>query len=176
MPKRSSKKLSLPRFRQRIYRAIHFLVRKQFKRFIAVAFFLTFTLIIILGYWFKWDWTGLNAHIGPNVQQYQPGKTLWDWLNLLAVLAIPLAVGFGTLWFTTQQSKTQDAENEDNQRERALQEYIDKMSDLLLKENLRHSIFKLSIDGNLVITGVETKPDEEVRTIARARTLTGVRD
>src|SRR5882762_1373179 len=114
---------------------------------IVVVCFLIFMLIIVLGYWLKWDWTGLNKHIGPNVQQYQPGKTLWDWLNLLGVLAIPVAVGFGSLWFTAQQSKTQNAENEDNQRERVLQDYIDKMSDLLLKENLRQSVPKLSINS-----------------------------
>jgi hypothetical protein len=28
------------------------------------------------------------------------GKTLWDWLQLLAALAIPLVVGFGAVWFT----------------------------------------------------------------------------
>jgi hypothetical protein len=134
--------------------------------------FLIFILVIVLGYWFKWDWTGLNEHIGPNVQQYQPRKTLWDWLNLLGVLAIPVAVGFGSLWFTAQQSKTQEAANEDNQRERLLQDYIAKMSDLLLKENLQKSVPKLSIDNNLMITGIETKIDKEVQIIARARTLT----
>ncbi len=104
------------------------------------------------------------------MQQYQAGKTLWDWLNLLGVLGIPVAVAFGSLWFTAQQSKTQDAENEDNQRERALQEYIDKISDLLLNHNLRGST--LSIDSELVIIGSEIKLDKEVQTIARARTLT----
>src|SRR5260370_19854467 len=60
------------------------------------------------------------------------GKTLWDWLGLLASLAIPVVVAFGTLWFTTQQGKVSDAANKrqhetelqiatDNQREAALQ-------------------------------------------------------
>ena len=59
--------------------------------------------VIFLGYWLKWDWTGF------------PTKTLWDWLNLLGVLAIPAAVGLGTIWFTRQQAKVSDAENKDNQ-------------------------------------------------------------
>ena len=35
------------------------------------------------------------------------GKTLWDWLQLLALLAIPLVVilGLGSLWFNEQQSQ-----------------------------------------------------------------------
>ncbi len=82
-------------------------------------------------------------------------KTLWDWLQLLASLAIPVVVGFGAVWFTTRHGKVADAENKDNQRETVLQAYIDKMSELLLHENLRDSA---EVD--------------EVRSIARARTLT----
>ena len=83
------------------------------------------------------------------------GKTLWDWLNLLGVLAVPIVVGFGAVWFTTRQGKVADAENTDNQRETALQAYIDKMSELLLEKHLRGS-----------------QPEDEVRKIARVRTLT----
>ena len=108
------------------------------------------------GYALKWDWTGFNEHIGPNVQQYQPSKTLWDWLQLLGVLAIPVVVGLGTVWFTTKQAQVSEAGNTDNQRESALQAYIDKISELLLKEHLG-----------------ELKPEyAEVRQIARVRTLT----
>ncbi len=83
------------------------------------------------------------------------GKTLWDWLQLLAALAIPVVVGFGAVWFTTRQGKVADAENTDNQRETALQAYIDKMSELMLVHNLLSSTEK-----------------DEVRTIARVRTIT----
>jgi len=83
------------------------------------------------------------------------GKTLWDWLQLLGVLAIPVVVGFGTLWFTKRQAKESAAENMDNQREKALQSYIDNISELLLKEKLR-----------------ESQPEGEVQIIARVRTLT----
>ncbi len=83
------------------------------------------------------------------------GKTLWDWLGLLAALAIPVVVGFGAAWFTALQGKVSDRENTDNQREAALQTYIDKMSELLLEKQLRTS-----------------QPEDEVRTIARVRTIT----
>jgi hypothetical protein len=82
-------------------------------------------------------------------------KTLWDWLQLLGVLAIPVVVGFGAVCFTTRQGKIADAENKDNQRETALQAYIDKMSELLLHEKLRDSA-----------------EEDEVRKVARVRTLT----
>ncbi len=100
--------------------------------------YLFYVSVIIWGYWFKWNWTGFQS------------KTLWDWLNLLGVLAIPAVVGFGTVWFTTQQGKVSSTENTDNQREALLQDYIDKMSDLLLKEHLRESIPTLSVDNQFL--------------------------
>lgn len=83
------------------------------------------------------------------------GKTLWDWLS---VLAIPAAVGVGTLWFTVKQAQVINAGNTDNQREAALQIYIDKMSELLLVNNLSQPTEK-----------------NEVRGIARVRTLAVLR-
>jgi hypothetical protein len=90
------------------------------------------------------------------------GKTLWDWLQLISALAIPIVVGFGAVWFTTRQGKVAEAENKDNQRETALQAYIDKISELILNEHLGD----LTADGNL-------NPEyERVRNIARVRTIT----
>jgi len=43
-------------------------------------------------------------------QELQPARTLWDWLELLAALAIPIVVGFGVAWFTSQQGKVSNAE------------------------------------------------------------------
>src|SRR6266481_4398707 len=115
-------------------------------------------VLIIAGYLFKWDWTGFNEQRGPNILQYQPAKTLWDWLQLLGVLAIPVVVVLGVAWFTTRQGQVSDAENKDNEREAALQAYIDNMLELLLAKNLRSST-----------------EDEEVQKIARVRTLTVLR-
>jgi uncharacterized protein YjbI with pentapeptide repeats len=86
------------------------------------------------------------------------GKTLWDRLQLLGVLAIPVAVALGTLWFTTKQSQVSSSENKDNQRETALQAYFDKISDLLIANHLDESA------GN-----------EQIREITRLRTLTVLR-
>ena len=43
-------------------------------------------VLIIVGY--RFDWTGFNGNS-------KSGKTLWDWLQLLGVLAIPIVVGLG---------------------------------------------------------------------------------
>src|SRR5437588_6410007 len=91
------------------------------------------------------------------------GKTLWDWLQLLIIPTV-LAIGgyiFNLTLSRNEQKSTQlrdQTEREiaaDNQREAALQAYLDSMSELLLHENLRNS-------------GAE----DEVRKIARVRTLT----
>lgn len=91
------------------------------------------------------------------------GKTLWEWLQLLI---IPLVLAAGGYLFTFTMSRNErkaaDRHNQtereiaqDNQCEAALQEYIDKMAELLLEKHLR-----------------ESKPEDEVRKIARVRTLT----
>jgi hypothetical protein len=171
-------------------------VRKPLEIFgIIVAFASVIALIVTIigGYLFNWGWTGFNigeskitmttiSNGTTTAKELQPAKNLWDWLQLLGVLAIPVVVGLGTVWFTTQQAKQGDANREkrhqteieiaeknrekqqqtelqiasDNQCEADFQAYIDKMSELLLKEHLG-----------------ELKPAyEEVRKIARVRTLT----
>jgi Pentapeptide repeats (8 copies) len=80
------------------------------------------------------------------------GKTLWDWLQLLIIPAV-LAVGGYIFNFTISRNEQRVAS--DNQREAALQSYIDKMSELLLHEHLGES------------------PDNtQVESITRARTVT----
>jgi hypothetical protein len=111
-------------------------------------------VIIIIGYQF--DWTGFK---GSN----KSGKTLWDWLQLLI---IPLVLAVTALLFnlansrTEQQIAKQRYEHDqhialDKQREDLLQIYLDRMSELLLKEKLRSS-----------------EADAEVCNVARVRTIT----
>lgn len=120
---------------------------------------------------FGWDWTGLPASTQTTratevtqgstkrtqAVQELPAKTLWDALQLLGVLAIPVVVGVGAAWYTQRQQQSADAIATDDQHERALQAYIDKMSELLLANGMR-----------------ESKDGDEVRTIARVRTLTAL--
>lgn len=130
---------------------------------------------------FGWDWTGFNGgygqvttHTAGKDTVVPPTRTLWDWLQLLI---IPLVLAIGGLWFSQiqkdrelkaaelrVQTEREAAENraqtereiaQDNQQETTLQEYIDKMSELLLDEELCKPTAK-----------------EEARKIARVRTLT----
>ena len=94
---------------------------------------------------------------------FQPGKTLWDWLQLLIIPIVIAAAGYFfnlTVSRNEQRStllrdQTEREISSDNQREAALQQYIDKMSELLLDKKLR-----------------ESQPEDELRKIARVRTLT----
>jgi uncharacterized protein YjbI with pentapeptide repeats len=83
------------------------------------------------------------------------GKTLWDWLQLLI---IPAALALGGYIFNITISRNDQRNTQDNQQEVALQSYLDRMSELLLEKKLRVS-----------------QPDDEVRNVARARTLTTLR-
>jgi hypothetical protein len=106
--------------------------------------------LIIAAYRFGWSGTGfLN-------------KSLWDWLQLLIV---PLALAVVALVFQLANTRTerqiakeryeQDQQIAlDKQHEDLLQSYLDRISELLLKESLR------------------TSSSEEVRNVARVRTIT----
>jgi hypothetical protein len=90
------------------------------------------------------------------------GKTLWDWLNLLGVLLVPLMIGAGTIWVTNQQAlisqdqhKSDQAIALDQQRATTLKTYMDDITQLLLYEGLRES----------------KAEDAAVRVTARAKTL-----
>src|SRR5215218_3481657 len=79
-------------------------------------------------------------------------KTLWDWLQLLVVPAMLALVG--VLLAEAQENIQQQAE-ESRAQDEALQAYLEGMGNLLLDEGL-----------------LTSQEDEEVRTLARARTLT----
>jgi len=97
------------------------------------------------------SWTGLR------------GKTLWNWLELFI---IPSVLTFALLWFNlSENERARNAEDqralnqlkieEERAKESALQLYLDRMTELLLERKLRTS-----------------ERDDEVRSVARARTLT----
>jgi pentapeptide repeat protein len=121
----------------------------------------------------------------PKDSTFQRGKTLWDWLQLLIIPAVLAVAGYvinltisrGEQAATEQRAKSereaadklakteQDIAKQryeqdqqialDKQREDLLQAYLDRMSELLLKEQLRSSAV-----------------DAEVRNVARVRTIT----
>ena len=139
---------------------------KQHRIAIGVTILVLVVIIALIIAGYQFDWTGFNRYVGPPLkqnQQYQPEKTLWDWLQLL-IIPLVLAIGgylFNLTVSRNEQKSTQlrdQTEREiasDNQREAALQTYIDRMSELLLDKKLR-----------------ESAENDEVRNIARVRTLT----
>ena len=71
---------------------IRFWWRKSKKKVLHVSvwIFITLSFIMLLGVFvnigYRLDWTGFSQHV-ENIssgQQYQPAKTLWDWMQLLA--------------------------------------------------------------------------------------------
>src|SRR5260370_25466655 len=86
------------------------------------------------------------------------GKILWDWLNLLGVLAIPIVVAVGGFWLSQLQKRSEERHAAmlelDKQREALLQAYIAKILELLLYKHLR-----------------ESAPDDEIRRTIRVLTL-----
>ena len=129
-----------------------------------------------IGYTAWYGWTGFGDYTSPvhdEQTEFQRGKTLWDWLQLLI---IPIMLAAGTLWFTQHQNEisiqlsnaqhvqdqllaNQQHESDqqiakDQQQYMLLEGYLDHMSDLLLTDKLRQS-----------------KPMDEVRQLATARTL-----
>jgi hypothetical protein len=108
------------------------------------------------------EWTGVGKAVVASLQM----KTFWDWMDLL-LLPLVLAGGLVLLIISRRQSEQQRSESHslvereiasDQQKEEAIQAYFDRMADLLLKDKLS----KFS--------------PEEVRTVARIRTLTILRD
>jgi fumarate reductase subunit C len=51
-------------------------------------------------------------------------KKLWDWLQLLSALAIPVVVALATTWFSSQQSTIQIEVEEQRAQDEALQAYL----------------------------------------------------
>jgi uncharacterized protein YjbI with pentapeptide repeats len=153
---------------------------QQIKKYQAVIISSILGVVIILivaGYVFNWNWTGLSGYNNTIIttnftssqkitltEEYQPGKTLWDWFQLLF---IPAILTLGAAWFAARHNHDLEIAREqhandiriatDNQHEASLQSYIDKMSELLLEKQLRTS-----------------DPSDEVRNIAIARTLTAL--
>ena len=125
-------------------------------------------VLIIVGY--NVDGAGFNAYAITTISKtisgttpptdttttvYQPSKTLWDWLQLLI---IPFALAIIAILFNRAERKNEQRIATDNQREAALQAYIDKISELLLREHLD-----------------ESPGGTQVQVIARARTATVLR-
>jgi len=139
--------------------------REQVALFIGIAVGVTTLFVLLAIGGASLGWTGFAD------------KTLWDWLQLLSALAIPVVLAAAGLWFTAQQDtrqqkiedrRAQQAQKIENQRaeaerklaeqqtqDEALQAYLDQMSQLMLDRKL-----------------LEAEPGDPVYTLAQARTST----
>lgn len=108
--------------------------------------------LIRVGY--RYEWTGFSdaVHQETNAQEARRAKTLWDWLGLLI---IPAVLAVGGLLFSLAQDDRQQRTEEQRAQDVALQTYLDEVGGLLLDEKL-----------------LPEEPDDQARTLARARTLT----
>jgi hypothetical protein len=109
------------------------------------------------------NWVGTNGYTDTKGNVISPPKTLWD---LMELLIIPVVLSVGAYLFSraerarelrinAEQSKRDREAALDQTREIALQTYFDRMTELIIEKKLR-----------------ESKSDDEVRAIARIRTLT----
>jgi uncharacterized protein YjbI with pentapeptide repeats len=126
---------------------------------LGVAAMAIILLLIWPGWAYQWSWTGFGPSTGvPKFQRISiahPAKTLWDWLQLMSALLVPIAVAAAGFWFTHQQIQTENKIAESRQREDALQAYIDRVSELLMEKQL----------------GTDKSPPE-ARHVAQVRTTT----
>jgi hypothetical protein len=107
---------------------------------------LAFLIIVICGYLFGWKWTGL------------PKRTLWDWLDLLI---IPAVLAIGGYLFTRSENRATHAAAERRTQDEALQAYLDQMSAMLIPNKDQPTLY-------------DERPPDSLKTVARARTLTGL--
>ena len=123
-----------------------------------VVVILSFALLWAMANWvifqgYSLTWTGFGDFTKPN-SEFVRRKTLWDWMQLFI---IPIFLSGGVFLLNRSERRNERDIAEDRQREAALQSYLDKMADLLLKEKL------------------QSTDSEETRDVARIRTLTVLR-
>ena len=104
--------------------------------------------------------SGPSAGTVTRTEEYQPGKTLWDWLQLLI---IPVVLAVAALLFNLATTRTEQKIASDKQREDLLQTYLDCMSELLLERQLHSPASPYEI-RNVTRDGA--------RNVARVRTIT----
>ena len=110
---------------------------------VALGFSLTAIVVLLAIAGARRSWTGFQ------------GKTVWDFLQLLIVPLMLVAVG---VWFTTQQEVRQQQIEDQRSQDIALQAYFDGMTNLLIDEQ-----------GNQLR---KLEPDTAVERLIQARTET----
>src|SRR5690606_34576141 len=96
----------------------------------------------------------------PPIVDYRPAKTLWDYMVFIMGAIVASSIALLNQKNEERRKQTDIIVATDLQRETALQNYLDKMTELLLDKDLPLR---------------KSKVDDEVRMIARTRTLATLR-
>jgi uncharacterized protein YjbI with pentapeptide repeats len=103
-------------------------------------------------------------------------KTGWDWLDLMAKLAIPLILGIATLLFSIQQAHLADLQHQSDQKLAQQQHEADQQSTLDQERQATLVTYLNNMRDLLLNRGLLTsKPNDEIRVIARTETLSAMR-
>ncbi|MHC1781223.1 MAG: pentapeptide repeat-containing protein [Anaerolineaceae bacterium] len=111
---------------------------------------------LVLGFTEWANWTGLGTVTG-QVGVARPAKTLWDVVQLLV---IPVVLSLGVLYFNTQERKTERRLSIDRTEDAVLQNYLDRVSDLILNRGLMEEEYSAA---------------SPVHQVAQVRTVTALR-
>lgn len=81
------------------------------------------------------DWTGFGHCITQKQEdtEVRPSKTLWDWMNLLIV---PFVLAIGGILYSRVEKQIEQNRNDENIQETVLSTYLERISSLLLENNL----------------------------------------
>lgn len=110
----------------------------------------------ILGYTAWAGWTGIGAVTGP-AGVARPARTLWDVVQLLV---IPVVLSLGVLYYNQQERKRERRIQEERTEDSVLQNYLDRVSELILNRGLMEEQYSTS---------------SPVHQVAQVRTVTALR-
>src|SRR2546421_7346453 len=103
-------------------------------------------------------------------------KTLWDWLQLLGVLAVPLVVAGATLFFGIQQANLANQQHDNDQKIASQQREADRQQTLDQQRQATLVAYQDNMKDLLLHQGLLTsKPTDAIRVIARIETLSAMR-
>jgi uncharacterized protein YjbI with pentapeptide repeats len=134
-------------FLSRGYKYVVSGVKNHLKLFLTIGIVLLSLIAVVVSSHIRHR-LGFDWHDGTGFED----KTLWDWMELLI---IPSVLSVGAFLFNRSERRSEQSIAKDQQREEALQMYLDKMTQLLIDKHLR--LYK------------------EVKQVGRSRTLTALR-
>jgi hypothetical protein len=82
------------------------------------------------------SWLGTGAYLKPDGEIVNAPKTLWDFASLLI---IPAVLSFGAIFYNQAVKNTENTKANVQSQENILQDYIDRMSTLMIDKNLCES-------------------------------------